>query len=68
LIERLLGVSVIAGRLALLAGSLATALLLTGFLIPRLVPLAGLLLVRHGCFLSWERQDNDEKSGFVPTK
>jgi hypothetical protein len=57
LIERLLGIFVITGTLALLAGflttallltgSLTTALLLAGFLTRRLVPPAGLVLVRH---------------------
>ena len=45
---RLLGVFVtLCGSLALLAGFLTTALLLTGLLTRRLVLLAGLALVRH---------------------
>jgi hypothetical protein len=49
LIVRLLGIFVtLCGSLALLAGFLTTALLLTGLLTRRLVLLTGLALVRHG--------------------
>src|SRR5260370_640513 len=44
--------------------SSAAALLLIGLLTRRLVLLAGLALVRHGCFLSWEHQNNG--SGSAP--
>jgi hypothetical protein len=51
LIVRLLGIFVtLCGSLALLAGFLTTALLLTGLLTRRLVLLTGLALVRHGVF------------------
>jgi hypothetical protein len=49
LIVRLLGIFVtLCGSLALLAGFLTTALLLTGLLTRRFVLLTGLALVRHG--------------------
>jgi hypothetical protein len=49
LIVRLLGIFVtLCGSLALLAGFLTTALLLTGLLTWRLVLMTGLALVRHG--------------------
>jgi hypothetical protein len=48
LVEWLFGISIVlAGSLALLAGFLTTALLLTGFLTRRLILLTGLILVRH---------------------
>jgi hypothetical protein len=51
LIVRLLRIFVtLCGRLALLAGFLTTALLLTGLLTRRLVLLTGSALVRHGVF------------------
>jgi len=50
--------------LTLLAGFLTAALLLIGLLTRRLVLLAGLALVRHGCFLSWEHHNNG--SGSAP--
>jgi hypothetical protein len=43
-------------------------LLLTGLLTRGLFLLAGLVLVRHGCFLSLERRDNGSESGIVPAK
>jgi hypothetical protein len=65
LIVRLLGPPVTLCRsLALLAGFLTAALLLIGLLTRRLVLLAGLALVRHGCFLSWEHHNNG--SGSAP--
>jgi hypothetical protein len=69
LIERLLGIFVaLAGCLALLAGFLATALLLSGLLTRCLILLARLVLVRHVYFLSWERQYNGLEFEFVPDK
>jgi hypothetical protein len=59
---------VLCGRLALLARFLTAALLLTGLLTRGLFLLAGLVLVRHGCFLSSERQHNGSESGIVPAK
>jgi hypothetical protein len=51
LIVRLLRIFVtLCGSLALLAGFLTTALLLTGLLTRRLVLLTGLALVRHRVF------------------
>jgi hypothetical protein len=48
LVELLFGISIVLARsLALLARFRAAALLLTGLLTPRLILLAGLVLVRH---------------------
>jgi hypothetical protein len=48
LVEWLFGIFIVlAGCLALLAGLLTTALLLTGFLTRRVILLTGLVLVRH---------------------
>jgi hypothetical protein len=69
LVVRLLGIFVtLCGSLALLARFLTAALLRSGLLPRRLILLARLVLVRHVCFLSWERQYNLPGCGFVPIK
>jgi hypothetical protein len=61
LIVRLLGLLVTLCRsLALLAGFLTAALLLIGLLTRRLILLAGLALVRHGCFLHGNVRTTDQ--------
>jgi hypothetical protein len=61
LIVRLLRIFVtLCGRLALLAGFLTTALLLTWLLTRRLVLLTGLALVRHGVSFHGNRRTTDQ--------
>jgi hypothetical protein len=56
------------GSLALLAGFLTTALLLTGLLTRRLILLAGLVLVRHGVSFHGNTRPTARRSGSFLTK
>src|SRR5580704_8746299 len=69
LVVRLFGIfATFCGSLALLARFLTAALLRGGLLPRRLILLARLVLVRHVCFLSWDRKYNLPGFGFVPIK